>query len=163
MYVVHGTHKIHNGCCVGTEPSAFEGDIAIGITEIPAVLFRLAGKTTFWNPLTRHQKEFIIVPIYKVPGQTVAIIETALFSTTYKFMCSILVWFSFICRRNYCVFEYGFRRNRFTSSQIFSKDMITVQQHIRYLLISRKPVTRFGKKLCIILLLSLVCPRNWLV
>jgi len=34
----------------------WEGDIAIGISEIPAVLFRL----------TQHQKEFTIVPNYKV-------------------------------------------------------------------------------------------------
>lgn len=29
-------------------------------------------------------------------GKTVAIIETALLSTTCKFMCSILVWFGFV-------------------------------------------------------------------
>ena len=38
------------------------------------------------------------MPICKVAGKTVAVIETALLATTFKFMCSILVWFS--CIRN---------------------------------------------------------------
>ena len=148
-----GLTKYTTAAALVPEPGAVEDDMAIGIAEIPAVLFRL----------TRNQKECIIVLVYRVAGKTVAIMETALFSTTYKFMCSILVWFSCIRRRSYYGYEYGFRRNRFTSSQIFSKDMTTVQHHIRYLRISGKPMTQFGKRFCIILLMSLVCSRNWLV
>ena len=37
-----------------------------------------------------------------------------------------------VCVDEVIMGEYGFRHIRFTSSQIFSKVMTTVQQHIRY-------------------------------
>ena len=81
-----GLTKYTTAAALVPEPGAVEDDMAIGIAEIPAVLFRL----------TRNQKECIIVLVYRVAGKTVAIMETALFSTTYKFMCSVLVCFSSI-------------------------------------------------------------------
>jgi len=40
-----GLKKYITAAALVPEPSAVEGDMAVGIAEIPAVLFRLVGKT----------------------------------------------------------------------------------------------------------------------